>query len=79
MIRDSRTFAAFLMGLTVALLAYAGREGWIYVVLLIAVPWDRVAKQVGPICAEGWHRIEQHRWEKKQAKLINVDSTLTQR
>jgi len=72
MIRDSRTFAAFLMGLTVALLAGVGREGWIYAVLLIGVPWDKVAKQVGPLWLEGWRRIEQHRWEKKQAKLICI-------
>jgi hypothetical protein len=72
MIRDSRTFAAFLMGLTVALLAGVGREGWIYAVLLIGVPWDKLGRYLGPICAEGWRRIEQHRWEKKQAKLISI-------
>jgi hypothetical protein len=79
MIRDSRTFAAFLMGLTIALLAGLGREGWIYVVLAIAVPWDKVAKQVGPICIEGWHRIEQHRWEKKQAKLVSISMKAEER
>jgi len=68
MIRDSRTFAAFLMGLSLALLGGAGREGWVYVVLVIAVPWDKVARQVGPMLSEGWRRIEHRRWEKRQSK-----------
>jgi len=70
MIRDSRTLAAFLMGLVLPLLDARGREGWVFVVLVVAVPWDRLARSVGPLLAEGWHRFELHRWEKKQARLI---------
>ncbi len=72
MIRDRHTFATFLMGLVLALLAGAGREGWVYVVLLIGVPWDKLAHQLGPICVEGWRCYEQYRREKKQAKFVRL-------
>jgi hypothetical protein len=58
MIRDSRTFAAFLMGLTVALLAGVGREGWIYAVLLIGVAWDKLGRYLGMTAApDCWYSV----------------------
>jgi hypothetical protein len=66
MVRGFHTLVCFLLGMTLTLFIYSGAEGYVFVALALAVPWDKLAVVTGSLLDE---YMEGRREERDQHKV----------
>jgi hypothetical protein len=66
MVRGFHTLVCFLLGMTLTLFIYSGTEGYVFVALALAVPWDKLAVVTEELVDE---YMEGRRKEQDQQKV----------
>ena len=76
MVRGFHTLVCFLLGMALILLIHHGTDEYVFIILALAVPWDKLAVVTGDLVDEFMDgRRKEHNQDKVEAASVRLGQT----